>query len=70
MAKSSSLDYLNEYSNSKPDNEKIKKNLIMQMVLFTNMKNEMELLKKENDELNRKVNIYKNDQINYEKKRE
>jgi hypothetical protein len=53
MTKSSSLDFLNEYSNIKPESENIKKNLIMQMVLFTNMKNEMEILKKENDNLAR-----------------
>lgn len=70
LTKSSSLDFLNEYSNVKPENEKIKKNLIMQMVLFTNMKNEMEILKKENDNLTRRLNVFKNEQIKNEKKRE
>lgn len=59
LAKSSSLDFLNENSNIKPENEKIKKNLIMQMVLFTNMKNEMEMLKKDNDDLVNKVKAFK-----------
>ena len=63
LTKSSSLDFLNEYSNFKPENEKIKKNLIMQMVLFTNMKNEMEILKKDNDDLVKKINLYKKEKI-------
>ena len=67
LNKSSSIDFLNEKSNSKQENEKIKKNLIMQMVLFTNMKNEMEMLKKENDYLTKKVKFL-NEQINNEKK--
>ena len=70
LTKSSSLDFLNDNSNVKPENEKIKKNLIMQMVLFTNMKNEMEILKKENEEMTRKIGILKKEQINNEKKRE
>ena len=64
LAKSSSLDFLNENSNIKPENEKIKKNLIMQMVLFTNMKNEMEMLKKDNDDLVNKVKAFKKEKIN------
>ena len=64
LTKSSSLDFLNENSNIKPENEKIKKNLIMQMVLFTNMKNEMELLKKDNDDLVNKVKTFKKEKIN------
>ena len=63
LTKSSSLDFLNEYSNYKIKNEKIKKTLIMQMVLFTNMKNEMEILKKDNDELIKKINIFKKEKI-------
>ena len=70
LTKSSSLDFLNENSNAKPENEKMKKNLIMQMILFTNMKNEMEILKKENDNLKKKVIFLKNEKNNYEKKRE
>ncbi len=70
LTKSSSLDFLNEYSNVKPENEKIKKNLIMQMVLFTNMKNEMEMLKKENDNLTRILNVFKIEQIKNEKIKE
>jgi hypothetical protein len=66
MTKSSSLDFLNEYSNIKPESENIKKNLIMQMVLFTNMKNEMEILKKENDNLARIINVFKNEHIKNE----
>ena len=64
LTKSSSLDFLNENSNIKPENEKIKKNLIMQMVLFTNMKNEMEMLKKDNDDLVNKVKTFKKEKIN------
>ena len=64
LTKSSSLDFLNENSNVKPENEKIKKNLIMQMVLFTNMKNEMEMLKKDNDDLVNKVKTFKKEKIN------
>ena len=70
MAKSSSLDLLNEYSNFNPENEKIKKNLIMQLVLFNNMKNEMEILKRENMDLVRKLNYFKKEQMNQEKKKE
>ena len=70
LTKSSSLDFLNENSNIKQESEKMKKNLIMQMILFTNMKNEMEILKKENDNLNKKLYLLKNEKINYEKKRE
>ena len=71
LNKSSSLDFLNEYSNVNQESEKIKKNLIMQMVLFTNMKNEMETLKKDNDDLIKQINIFKkekilNDKINKE----
>ena len=70
LTKSSSFDYLNEYSNAKPENEKIKKNLIMQMVLFNNMKNEMEILKKKNEGMNKRIYLLKKELINYEKKKE
>ena len=70
LAKSSSLDILNEYSNINPDNEKIKKNLIMQMVLFNNMKSEMEILKKENTELVRTLNFLKKEKLNFVNKNE
>ena len=70
VTKSSSFDYLNENSNTKPENEKIKKNLIMQMVLFNNMKNEMEILKKENEGMANRIELLKKEQINYEKKKE
>lgn len=64
LTKSSSLDFLNDNSNVKPENEKIKKNLIMQMVLFTNMKNEMEMLKKDNDDLVKKLKTFRKEKMN------
>ena len=70
LTKSSSFDYLNENSNTKTENEKIKKNLIMQMVLFNNMKNEMEILKKENEGMINRIGLLKKEQINCEKKKE
>lgn len=35
----------------------------MQMVLFTNMKNEMEMLKKDNDDLVNKVKAFKKEKL-------
>ena len=71
LNKSSSIDFLNnEYSSIKPENEKMKKNLIMQIVLFNNMKNEMENLKKENEDLGKKIDYLNKEQIKFEEKKE
>ena len=47
-----------EYSKSKLENEKLKKNIIIQQILCDDMKKELESLKKEKDKLIEKKNTY------------
>ena len=47
----SKIDILTEYTSLKLENEKIKKQLVMQQILYTDMKNEIQNLKQENNTL-------------------
>ena len=47
-----------EYSKSKLENEKLKKNIIMQQIICDDMKKELETLKKENDTIKEKNHSY------------
>ena len=49
--KKSKIDILTEYTAYKLENEKIKKQLVMQQILYTDMKNEISNLKQENNKL-------------------
>ena len=46
--KMSKIDILTEYTSLKLENEKIKKQLVMQQILYADMKNEIQNLKQEN----------------------
>ena len=47
----SKIDILTEYTSLKLENEKIKKQLVMQQILYTDMKNEIQNLKQDNNTL-------------------
>ena len=49
--KKSKIDILTEYTSLKLENEKIKKQLVMQQILYTDMKNEIQNLKQDNNSL-------------------
>ena len=49
--KMSKIDILTEYTSLKLENEKIKKQLVMQQILYTDMKNEIQNLKQDNSKL-------------------
>ena len=52
-----SINLLTEFTKYKSENEKIKKNLLIQQILTTEMKNEIEKIKNENENLKKAQNI-------------
>ena len=54
------IQFILEYSKCKVDNEKLKKNIIMQKILCDDMKKEIEILQKEKNELIERINKYEN----------
>ena len=59
-----SINLLTEFTKYKSENEKIKKNLIIQQILTTEMKNEIEKIKNENENL-KKVKSINTNNLNY-----
>ena len=58
----SKIDILTEYTLLKTENEKIKKQLVMQQILYTDMKNEIQNLKQDNSKL--KISLEKTSKEN------
>ena len=58
------INFLTEYTKFKEENQKIKKNIIIQQILTTEMKKDIENFKKENDNLKKYKNKNKDNKTN------